>query len=131
MYQPTTEPQAEELQVVTEAALDVELLGLAVQPRAERVVPKVLRVVLALGAPEAALAVDQYGLALQILPKHADPLAGELLRGADGTAAPMLARPMLEVLLTKINARHLRSAPRSQHMYKDGHHLQPFVLALA
>ena len=67
MYQPTTEPQAEELQVVTEAALDVELLGLAVQPRAERVVPKVLRVVLALGAPEAALAVDQYGLALQIL----------------------------------------------------------------
>ena len=131
MYQPTTEPQAEELQVVTEAALDVELLGLALQPRAERVVPKVLRVVLALGAPEAALAVDQYGLALQILPKHVDPLAEELWRGADGTVAPMLGPPMLEVLLTKINARHLRSAPRSRHMYTGGHYLQPFVLALA
>ena len=131
MYQPTTELEAEELQVVTEAALDVELLGLAVQPRAERVVPKVLRVVLALGAPEAALAVDQYGLALQILPTHADPLAEELWRRAVGTVAPMLAPPMLEVQLTKINARHLRSAPRSRHMYTDGNHLQPFVLALA
>ena len=131
MNQPTTELEAEELQVVTEAALDVELLGLAVQPRAERVVPKVLRVVLALGAPQAALAVDQYGLALQILPKHADPLAEELWRSADGTVAPMLAPPMPEVLLTKINARHLRSAPRSRHMYTGSHHLQPFVLALA
>ena len=131
MYQPTTELEAEELQVVTEAGIDVELLGLAVQPRAERVVPKVLRVVLALGAPEAALAVDQYGLALQILQKPADPLAGDLWTGADGTVAPMLAPPVLEVLLTKINARHLRSAPRSRHMYTDGHHLQPFVLALA
>ena len=131
MYQPTTELEAEELQVLTEAALDVELLGLAVQPRVERVVPKVLRVVLALAAPEAGLTVDQYGLALQILPKHADPLAAELWRGADGTVAPMLVPPMLGVLLTKINARHLRSAPRSRHMYTDGHHLQPFVLALA
>ena len=127
MYQPTTELEAEELQVVTEAALDVELLGLAVQPRAERVVPKVLRVVFAIGAPEAALAVDQYGLALQILPKHADPLAGELWRGADGTAAPMLAPPVLEVLLTRMNARHHRSAPRSRHMYTDSHHLQAFA----
>ena len=131
MYQPTTEREGEELQVVTEAALDVELLGLAVQPRAERVVPKVLRVVLPLGAPEAALAVDQYGLALQILQKHADPLAEELWRGADGTVAPLLAPPVLEVLLTKINARHLRSAPRNRHMHTAGHHLQPFVLALA
>ena len=67
-------------------------------------------VVLARGAPEAALAVEHYGLALQILPKHADPLAEELWRGADGTVAPMLAPPMLDVLLTKINARHHRSA---------------------
>ena len=117
--------------MVTEAALDVGLLGLAMQPRAERVVPKVLRVALAPGAPEAALAVDQYGLALQILPKHVDPLAEELWRSADGTVAPMLAPPMLEVLLTKINARHLLSAPRNRHMYTGGHHLQPFVLALA
>ena len=101
------------------------------QPRAERVVPKVLRVVLALGAPEAALAVDQYGLALQILPKHADPLAEELWRSADGTVAPMLVPQVLEVLLTKIKVRHLRSAPRSLHMYTGGHHLQPFVLGLA
>ena len=116
---------------MTEAALDVELLGLAVQPRAERVVPKVLRVVLALGAPEAALAVDQYGLALQILQKPVTPLAKELWKGAGDTVAPIFVPPMLEVLLTKINARHLRSAPRSRHMYTDGHHLQPFVLALA
>ena len=127
MYQPTTEPQAEELQVVTETALDVGPLGLAVQPRAERVVPKVLRVVLARGAPEAALAVEHFGLALQILPKHADPLAEELWRSADGTAAPMLAPPVLEVLLTRMNARHHRSAPRSRHMYTDGCHLQAFV----
>ena len=131
MYQPTTELEAEEFQVVTEAVLDVELLGLAVQPRAERVVPKVLRVVLALGAPEAALAVDQYGLALQILQKPADPMADELWRGADGTVAPMLAPPVPDVLLTNIYARHLRSAPRSRHMYTGGHHLQPFVLGLA
>ena len=112
---------------MTEAALDVVLLGLAVQPRAERVVPKVLRVALALGAPEAALAVDQYGLALQILPKHADPLAGELWRGAGGTVAPMLAPPVLDVLLTRMNARHHRSAPRRLRMYTDGRHLQAFV----
>ena len=129
MYQPT--PELEELQVVTEAALGVELFGLAVQPRAERVVPKVLRVVLALGAPEAALAVEHYGLALQILPKHADPLSEELWRGADGTAAPMLVPLVLEVLLTRMNARHLRSVPRSLHMYTDCNHLQAFVLAFA
>ena len=127
MYQPTTELEAEELQVVTEAALDVELLGLAVQPRAERVVPKVLRVVLALGAPEAALAVDQYGLALQILPKHVDPLAEQLWRSADGTVAPRLVPPVLEVLLTRLNARHHRSAPRTLHMYTDSRHLQAFA----
>ena len=159
MYQPTTEPQAEELQdlpadplaevlqgchekrnaeaglavepraeqVVTEAALDVELLGFAVQPRAERVVPKVPLVVLARGAPEAALAVEHFGLALQILPKHADPLAEELWRGADGTVAPMLVPPVLEVLLTRMNARHHRSAPRSPHMYTDSRHLQAFA----
>ena len=98
---------------MTEAALAVELLGLAVQPRAERVVPKVLRVALARGAPEAALAVEHYGLALQILPKHADPLAEELWRSADGTVAPMLVPPLLELLLTGLNARHHRSAPRS------------------
>ena len=96
-----------------------------------QVAPKVPLVVLARGALEAAMAVEHFGLALQILPKHADPLAEELWRGAGGTAAPMLAPPMLEVLLTKINARHLRSAPRSRHMYTEGHHLQPFVLALA
>ena len=156
MYQPTTEPQAEELQdlpadplaevlqgchekrnaeaglamepraeqVVTEAALDVELLGLTVQPRAERVVPKVLLVVLARGAPEAVLAVGHFGLALQILPKHADPLAEELWRGADGTVAPMLGPPVLEVLLTRMNARHHQSAPRSLDMYTDSNHVQ-------
>ena len=127
MYQPTTEPQAEEFQVVTEAALDVELLGLAMQPRAERVVPKVLLIVFARGAPEAALAVEHFGLALQILPKHADPLAEELWRSADGTVAPMLVPPMLEVLLNRFNARHHRSAPRSLHMYTDSHHLQAFA----
>ena len=119
------EPRAE--QVVTEAALDVELLGFAVQPRAERVVPKVPLVVLARGAPEAALAVEHFGLALQILPKHADPLAEELCRGADGTVALMLDPPVREVLLTRMNARHHRSAPRNRHMYTDGRHLQAFV----
>ena len=78
-----------------------------------------------------AAAVEHSGLALQILPKHAGPLAEELWRGAGGRVAPMLAPPMLEVLLTKINARHFRSAPRSRHMYTDGHHLQPFVVAMA
>ena len=48
-------------------------------------------------ASAMAAAVDQYGLALQILPKHADPLAEALWRGADGTVAPMLAPPVLEV----------------------------------
>ena len=89
------------------------------QPRAERVVPKVLRAAIARGAPEAALAMEHYGLALQILPKHVDPMSEELWRGADGTAAPMLAPPVLEVLLTRMNARLLRSAPRSRHMYTD------------
>ena len=74
-----------------------------------------------------AAAVEHFGLALQILPKHADPLAEELWRGADGTVAPLLASPVLEVLLTIMNARHHRSVPRSRHMYTDGCHLQAFV----
>ena len=74
-----------------------------------------------------AAAVEHFGLALQILPKHGDPLAEELCRGADGTVAPMLAPPLLEVLLTRMNARHRRSAPRSLHMYTDGRHLQAVV----
>ena len=57
-----------------------------------QVAPKVPLVVLARGALEAALAVEHFGLALQILPKHADPLAEELWSGAGGTVAPMLAR---------------------------------------
>ena len=68
---------------------------------------------------------------MQILQKPADPLAEELWRSADGTVAPMLVPRVLEVLLTRLNARHHRSAPRSRHMYTDGNHLQPFVLALA
>ena len=74
-----------------------------------------------------AAAVEHFGLALQILPKHADPLAEQLWRGAGGTAAPMLVPPVLEVLLTRLNARHHRSAPRSLHMYTDSRHLQAFA----
>ena len=74
-----------------------------------------------------AAAVEHFGMALQILPKHADPMAEELCRGADGTVAPMLAPQVLEVLLTRMNARHHLSAPRSRHMYTDGRHLQAFV----
>ena len=74
-----------------------------------------------------AAAVEHFGLPLQILPKHADPLAEQLWRGADGTVAPMLVPPVLEVLLTRLNARHHRSAPRSLHMYTDSRHLQAFA----
>ena len=71
-------------------------------------------------ASAMAAAVKHFGLALQILPKHADPLVGQLWRSADGTVAPMLAPPVLEVLLTRMNARDHRSGPISMHMYTDG-----------
>ena len=77
-------------------------------------------------ASAVAAAVEHFGLALQILPKHADPLAEQLWRSDDGTAA-MLAPPVLEVLLTSMNARDHRSAPRNLHMYTDGRHMQAFV----
>ena len=78
-------------------------------------------------ASAMAAAVEHFGLALQILPKHADPLAEQLWRSADGTVAPMLAPQVLDVLLTRMNARDHRSAPRSLHMYTDGRHMQAFV----
>ena len=74
-----------------------------------------------------AAAVEHFGLPLQILTKHADPLAEQLWKGADGTVAPMLVPQMLEVLLTRLNARHHRSAPKSLHMYTDSIHLQAFA----
>ena len=74
-----------------------------------------------------AAAVEHFGLALHILPKHADPLAGQLWRGADGADARILAPPVLVVLQTNMNARDHRSAPISMHMYTDGRHMQTFV----
>ena len=78
-------------------------------------------------ASAMAAAVKHFGLALQILPKHADPLAEQLWRSADGADARMLAPPVLVVLQTKMNARDHSSAPISLHMYTDGRHMQAFV----
>ena len=78
-------------------------------------------------ASAMAAAVEHFGLALHILPKHAEPLAEQLWRGADGADARMLAPPVLVVLQTKMNARDHRSAPISLHMYTDGRHMQAFV----
>ena len=74
-----------------------------------------------------AAAVEHFGLALQILPKHADPLAEQLWRSADGADARMLVPLVLEVLHTNMNARDHRIAPRSLHMYTEGSHMQAFV----
>ena len=74
-----------------------------------------------------AAVVEHFGLALQILPKHADPLAEQLWKVADGADVRMLAPPVLVVLQTKMNARDHRSAPISLHMYTDGRHMQAFV----
>ena len=78
-------------------------------------------------ASAMAAAVEHFGLALQILPKHADPLAEQLWRSADGADARMLAPLVLEVLHTNMNARDHRIAPRSLHMYTEGRHMQAFV----
>ena len=78
-------------------------------------------------ASAMAAAVEHFGLALHILPKHAEPLAEQLWRGADGADARMLVPLVLEVLQTNMNARDHRIAPRSLHMYTEGRHIQAIV----
>ena len=78
-------------------------------------------------ASAMAAAVEHFGLALQILPKHAGPLAEQLWRSADGADARMFAPLVLEVLQTNMNARDHTIAPRSLHMYTEGNHMQAFV----
>ena len=106
---------------------DVELLGLAMQPRTKHILQKIFLILFVLETPDASLTVNYFGLALQIMQKHADTIAEKLDTNAHGMVAIKFGLPLLEVLITGINAGHHRSVVRNRHMYKDSRNLQAGV----